>query len=471
MTNPHDARSFDLVVLGAGPAGTSGAGTAAAFGHRVALIEKEAQVGGAGINSGTMPSKTLRETSLALSGWRSRKLFGVDLSLRREATIGEFMHHEVQVTTGERDLVEKRLDALAVERFHGSASFVDAHTVRVARAHGEEQVLRGERILIATGSSPFRPPEFPFEHDQVHDSDELLHLKELPKRLAVIGAGVIGSEYACTFAAIGAEVHLVDGRDALLPFLDGEVARTLATAMAATGVHFHWQQKVTRCDVSKPGRVRLVLTNGELDCDGVLVCAGRSSNTADLNLAAAGLAPGKRGVIPVDAHYRTEVEHIYAAGDVIGAPGLAATSMEQARIAACRAFGITAKLDLAALQPIGIYTIPEVSMVGATEEALQKDGVDYLAGRARYGDNPRGRIIGDDVGFLKLLFRREDMRLLGVHVIGEQATEVVHSGLVAMLMEAGADLFNRACFNYPTLGDLYKYAAYDALMQRAKAIR
>jgi NAD(P) transhydrogenase len=283
----------------------------------------------------------------------------------------------------------------------------------------------------------------------------------------VIGAGVIGSEYACTFAAIGTEVHLVDGRDALLPFLDGEVSTVLATAMAAAGVRFHWQRQVVRCDTSDPARLRLSLDDGDvLDCDDVLVCSGRSGNTAALDLAAAGIAAGKRGVIPVDSSYRTKVEHVYAAGDVIGAPALAATSMEQARIAACHAFDITAKADLATLLPTGVYTIPEVSMVGATEEALRQQGIDYLAGRARYADHPRGRIIGDDTGFLKLLFRRDDMRLLGVHVIGEQATEVVHTGLVAMLTGSGADLFNRACFNYPTLGDLYKYATYDALMQR-----
>lgn len=460
------------MVLGGGPAGSCAAGTAALFGRRVALVEQEAQLGGAGINSGTVPSKTLRETALALSGVRSRRLFGVDLSLRREATVADFMHHEQRVTAGERRRVEQRLAALAVERFHGAASFVDAHTVRVERRDGPDLLVRGERIVIATGSSPFRPEEFPFDHARVHDSDQLLQMQTLPKRLAVIGAGVIGSEYACTFAAIGVEVHLVDGRDALLPFLDREVAGALEQAMIANGVRCHWQQQVTRCDVSEPNRVRVSLGDGTLlDCDDVLVCSGRSSNTSVLNLAAAGITPGKRGVIPVDANYRTEVAHIYAAGDVIGAPALAATSMEQARIAACHAFAITAKTELASLLPVGVYTIPEVSMVGATEAELQQQGVDYLVGRARYADNPRGRIIGDETSFLKLLFRREDMRLLGVHVIGEQATEVVHTGLVAMLTESGADLFNRACFNYPTLGDLYKYAAYDALLQRANVVQ
>jgi NAD(P) transhydrogenase len=462
--------AFDLIVVGGGPAGTAGAGTAAAFGHRVALVEQAPEVGGAGVISGTVPSKTLRETALALSGWRSRKLFGVDLSLRREATIADFTRHQQQVSAVESKRLASRLQTLAVERFHGTASFVDAHTVRVARQDAAEVLLRGEKILIATGSSPLRPPVFPFEDDRVHDSDELLHLSALPRRLVIIGAGVIGSEYACTFAAMGVDVHVVDGRDALLPFLDAEIASALTTAMAASGVKFLWKEQVVGCDVAHPDNVRLTLSSGAtLDCDGVLVCAGRSSNTADLNLAAAGLVRGKRGVINVDAHYCTEVDHIYAAGDVIGAPALAATSMEQARLAMCHAFDIAAKADLAALLPTGIYTIPEVSMVGETQEALKQQRVDFIVGRAHYADNPRGRIIGDATGLLKLLFRRDDMRLLGIHVIGEQATEVTHLGLLALLTESGADLFNRACFNYPTLGELYKYATYDALLQRELA--
>jgi NAD(P) transhydrogenase len=328
--------------------------------------------------------------------------------------------------------------------------------------------LSGERILVATGSSPWRPPEFPFEDERVHDSDELLQIKALPKRLVVIGAGVIGSEYACTFAAMNVEVHLVDGRDTLLPFLDSEVSRVLTEAMAGNGIRFHWQERAMHCDVSHLSEVRVTLTSGAiLACDGLLVCAGRSSNTRELGLATAGITPGKRGLVPVDAHYRSAVPHIYAAGDVVGPPALAATGMEQARIAMCHAFGITLKADLSSVLPTGIYTIPEASMVGETEESLKAKRVDYVAGRARYAENPRGRIVGDAAGFLKLLFRREDMRLLGAHVVGEQATEVVHIALMALLTESGADLFNRACFNYPTLGDLYKYATYDAILQRA----
>ncbi len=463
--------NFDLVVIGGGPAGTSGALAAGLLGKRVALIEQQALIGGAGINTGTIPSKTLRETALMLSGWRSRRLFGVDLSLRREATIADFMGHEQRVTQRERQRTEERLTQRKVARYNGTASFVDPHTVRIVRADGNEDLVRGEYVLIATGSSPLRPAEFPFEDPRVHDSNEILELQVVPKKLIVVGGGVIGSEYAGTFAALGTEVHLVDGRETLMPFLDAEISRGLTEAMSANGVRFHWKEKVVKCDASKSGDVLLTLSSGAtITGDGVLVCAGRSSNTAALDLAAAGLTPGKRGLVQVGAHYQsTEVPHIYGAGDVIGPPALAATGIEQARVAVFHAFGNSMKSELTPLLPTGIYTIPEASCVGDTETALVEKGIPYVVGRARYADIPRGDIIGDETGFLKLLFHRDDMRLLGVHVMGEHATELVHIGLMAMMSNATAELFNRACFNYPTLGDLYKYATYDALLQARNA--
>lgn len=460
------SQEFDLVVIGGGPAGASAASASGFLGKRAALVEMAGLLGGAGINTGTIPSKTLRETALVLSGWRSRRLFGVDLSLQRETTIGDLMSHEKTVTAGERARLQQQLERRGVTRFRGAASFLDPHAVRV-RGEDGETVLRGAKILIATGSSPLRPPEFPFDDDRVHDSDEILRLTEIPRKMVVIGGGVIGSEYAGTFAALGVEVHLVDGREVLMPFLDAEISAALAEAMAANGVKFHWGERVMACDASKPGDVVLSLSSGaSLSCDALLVCAGRQSNTSALNLAAAGITPGKRGLVPVNDHYQSEVPHIYAAGDVVGPPALAATGIEQARVAVSHAFGSGFKSDLATILPTGIYTIPEASMAGETEASLREKGVDFIAGRARYADLPRGEIIGDESGFLKLLFRRDDMRLLGVHVMGEQATELVHIGLVAMLAEAGAELFNRACFNYPTLGDLYKYASYDALAKR-----
>lgn len=457
------AQQFDLIVIGGGPAGISGANAAAIFGKRVALVEKLREVGGAGINTGTLPSKTLRETALALSGLRSRKLFGVDLSLRREATVADFMRHKANVAAHDRQRREKQLRAFHVKTFHGLASFVDPHTVRVE----PDLLLRGENILIATGSSPVRPPEFPFEHPRVHDSDEILEIGTLPKSLAVVGAGVVGAEYACIFAALGVEVHLIDGRDSLLGFLDREISENIERAMAAGGVRFVWKEKVTRCDAPSTGDVTLTLSSGAtLAATDVLVAAGRKSNTADLNLSAAGLTPGNRGLVKVDQHCRSEVPHIFAAGDVIGPPALAATGMEQARLAMCVACEVDYKDVVAPILPTGIYTIPEASMAGETEEALKAKGIEYVVGRARYADNPRGEIVGDDNGLLKLIFAREDMRLLGVHVVGEQATELVHIGLIAMMSGAGVELFNRTCFNYPTLGDLYKYAAYEAVLKR-----
>jgi NAD(P) transhydrogenase len=463
---------FDLIVIGAGPAGEKGANTAAIFGKRVAIIEKGHNVGGAVANTGTLPSKTLRETALALSGLKARNLHGVDLSLRREATVADFMHHERSVAAGERARILHNLRTLNIQLYKGTASFVDSHTIRVSddgeagQDVGEsERLLRADKILIATGSSPYRPPEFAFEDDRIHDSDEILKLDRLPKMLAVVGAGVIGSEYACTFAALGTKVEIFDGRDALLPFLDVEISNALEAAMQDLGVVFHWKEIVT-CEAPPEGQLLLTLSSGKtLKTDGVLIAAGRSSNTADLNLKAAGLTAGKRGLLTVNANFQTEVPNIYAAGDVIGFPALAATGMEQARVAMCHACGKPYKTEISNMVPTGIYTIPEVSTVGETEESLKTKGVDYVVGRARYDQNARGQIVGDRTGFLKLLFNSADMKVLGVHVIGEHASELLHIGLMAMLTDSGVELFNRACFNYPTLGDLYKYAAYDAMVK------
>jgi NAD(P) transhydrogenase len=479
--------AYDLIVIGSGPAGENGAAAASLFGKRVAMIEKNSVVGGASANTGTLPSKTLRETALAISGLRARDLYGVDLSLRREATVADFMFHERRVTANERKRVERNLARYGVVLYRGMASFDDPHTVRVTpQATGEavgaglstghasntdqagDVLLSGDRILIATGSSPVQPSGFPFKHPRVLDSDEILQLDRLPRSLAIVGAGVIGSEYASTFAALGTDVWVIDSREALMPFLDREISHALADAMnKKLGIEFIWEKRVIVCKAQAVGDITLEFNTGDRLCvDAVLVAAGRASNTAALNLAAAGIEVGPKGRLSVDAHYRTSVPHIYAAGDVIGFPALASTSMEQARIAICHAFGQGYKTTLAPLLPTGIYTIPEVSMIGSTEEQLKLQGTDYVVGRASYNQCARGEIIGDQTGFLKLLFRRDDMKLLGVHIIGELASEVVHIGVVAMLSDSTAELFNRSCFNFPTLGDLYKIATYDAMIKR-----
>ena len=466
-----DAQQFDLVVIGAGPSGCAAANTAALLGKKVAVVEKNADVGGAAINTGTIPSKTLRETALAFSGMKARALYGVDLSLRRDCTVDDFLKHERQVRSVEAAQSRHLLDRFGVAIIQGCGTFADANTVKVTQAAvpGGCTLLSAEKIVIAIGSAPSRSAQFPFEHNRVHDSDELLYITQMPRSLAVIGAGVIGSEYACMFATLGTRVHLIDGRDALLPFLDPDITKALSAAMEAQGVVFHWKENVTLCRAPRVGEIELTLSSGtEVVVDHLLVCAGRTSPTAALNPAAAGIGLSSRGLIPVDEFYRTSVPHIYAVGDVIGFPALASTSYEQGRVAASHACGSTMKTNLTKVLPTGIYTIPEVSTAGLTEPQVIEKGIEYVVGRAEYAHNPRGQIIGDKTGFLKLIFAQADMKLLGVHVIGELATEMVHIGLIAMMTGGAAEVFMNTCFNYPTLGDLYKLATTDALLKRNK---
>ena len=465
---------YDLLVIGSGPAGEKAATTASLLGHRVALIEKDPYVGGASTNTGTLPSKTFRETSVALSGWKTRSLFGMDvnLSLHRKATLQDFMYHEEEVKTAERSRVRQVLDHWKVDYIEGTASFVDPHTLNVIGKDGPRQ-LSGDFILLATGSSPVHPAMFNFQSPLIHDSDEILSIESLPERIAVVGAGVIGSEYACTFAALGVETHLIDGRDVLMSFLDREISSALTTEFERLGIRFHRPVKVTGCTVQENGKgIQLVCDPGpNLDVDQVLIAAGRCSNVEKLNLPAAGLTPGARGLITVDETYRTSVPHIFAAGDIIGYPALAATSAEQGRIAIHHAFGEACKLKLTTVLPTGIYTIPEVSMIGETEEALKGKNIPFVTGHGYYKQTVRGQIIGDRTGFLKLIFTADaEMKLLGAHCIGEIASEVIHTGLLAMVTGAGRDLFEASCFNYPTLGDLYKLATFDAVckMQNCK---
>jgi NAD(P) transhydrogenase len=482
----HEPKTYDLIVIGGGPAGLNGVTTACILGKSVALVDRHHELGGAGANTGTVPSKTLRETAVALSGLRSRDLYGVDLSIRRAATVGDFLRHERTVKSGLNAMFAQQLDAFHAEVFFGDASFVDPHTVRVrtiprsqaqdqhkadAASDNGELSIRGENILIATGSSPVRPSIFPFGPG-VYDSDTLLDLVNLPKTMAVVGAGTIGSEYACTFAALGTTVHLIDSHDVLMSFLDSEISRALVTEMERNGIVFHWKERAVSCTTNgpavpgNPGQFTLKLSSGqELTVDEVLVSVGRHSNTESLNLPAAGVKVGDHGLIPVDSSFQTNVPHVYAAGDVIGFPALASTSMEQARRAVRHAFGLGVYTGTPQLLPHGIWTIPEIGMVGETEDSLKAKGIAYVVGRASYADNARGRICGDTHGFLKLLFRLPDLELLGAHIMGEQATDVVHIGMMAILAHAGAKMFDETCFNLPTLGALYKMAAFDAMLR------
>jgi NAD(P) transhydrogenase len=441
-------------------------------------VDNRGELGGGSIAAGTVPSKTLRETALALSGLKARQLNGVDLSVNPEVKVADFLRHEQNIKSAFHAMISQAANPHRPDLYSGTAAFVDPHTIRVQRGKnrplrmqatptGAELLLQGEKILIATGSSPIRPPLFPFGSPEVYDSDTILQMKFLPERLAVVGAGVIGSEYACTFAAFGVRVELVDAHDGLLPILDREVSHALRASMQRSGVVFHWNAQVEDCRARGSAGVRLYLVSkSAVNVDAVLVAVGRKSSTENLNLAAAGVGLGDRGVIFVNDHLRTNVPHIYAAGDVIGLLKLASTSLEQGRRAARHALGLPVADAASGLLPFGLYTLPEVGMVGQTEEQLRAQGVGYVVGRADYWNNPRGRLIGEKEGFLKLLFRREDMRLVGAHLLGEQAVEIIHVGLMAMQSAGTAETLAETCFIAPSLGGLYQSAARDAL-QRA----
>lgn len=460
------ADNYDLVVIGSGPAGEQGAVHAARLGKRVVVVEKEPVPGGTAANTGTLPSKTLRETALYLSGYRARGLFGVETVLKREATVTDFLFRERHVKETERARINRNLGDHGVERIQGRGSLLDAHTVLVRSESLPDRQLSAGTILIATGSSPHRPPLYPFDDPRVHDSDELLDITRLPTAMVVVGAGVVGCEYACMFAALGIPVTLVDPKPDLLSFLDTEFSVLLRERMTSLGVRMRLGHTVESIQVPHDSTepIRLTLAGGEvLAVDQVLVAAGRSANTAGLGLEQVGVKLGKRGQVEVSPTYQTAVPHIYAVGDVVGFPALASTAMEQARVAVLHAFGQIQ--TIAPVLPYGIYTIPEVSTAGETEQSLLAKGIPYVCGRAWYLTNPRGQIIGEERGRLKLLFHRESLKLLGVHVLGEQASELVHIGLVALVAGAGTQLFVETCFNYPTLSETYKTATYDALEQ------
>src|SRR2546426_2573931 len=463
---------YDLVVIGAGPAGEKGAAQAAYFDKRVALIESAAHPGGAGINTGTVPSKTLRETAIFFSGLGARGLYGVDYQIKSNLTVPDFMYREQEVVRALREVVHQNIERHRIDFVYSRASFDDPHTIRVTHEGRLDRVLHGDIILIGTGSVPTRPRDVPFDDPRVHDSDDILQLDRLPKTMAVIGAGVIGCEYSTIFAALGIKVALIDGRERLLGFLDAEVADRLRLQMQFLGVDVRLQEGVTGY-VPQADGVRLELKNGgSILVDQVLVAAGRVANVRGLGLEKAGLAVNERGLLTVNERYQTAVSHIYAAGDVIGFPALASTSMEQGRVAMVHAFDLKYKTRGAPIFPLAVYTIPEVGMVGETEESCRQKGIDYCVGRALYRTNARGQITGDLGGQVKLVFRYPDKTLLGIHVIGENASELVHVGLMVLLAGGTIDTFINAVFNYPSLGDTYKYAAYDglgAMQQRAKA--
>jgi NAD(P) transhydrogenase len=455
---------FDLVVIGAGPAGERGAAQAAYFGKRVAIVERQPEPGGAAVHTGTLPSKTLREAGLFLSGYRQRDMYGVNVHLDPDLTVARLLRRKDVVEREETERIHANLDRHTVELIGGDGRLTGPNTVAVGHPDGE-RLLEAEFVLLVTGSSPHWPDGIPRDDRDVHDADGILRIDHLPSTLVVIGAGVIGCEYACMFAALGVEVHLIDPRPALLPFLDAEMGERLASAMGVLGVHLHLERRldqVARVD----GALVTAMTDGaEIEADTVLVASGRSGNTAGLGLDDVGVEVDRRGYVVVDEDFRTAVPSIYAAGDVVGFPALASVSMEQARVAVCHAFGFMYKRQVAELYPYGVYTIPEVSCVGLSEDEAVRRGIDTVVGRARFADNVRGEIVGDRDGMVKLVFDRANRRLMGCHVIGERASELVHVGQAVITLGGTVDTFIEMVFNHPTLGETFKYAAYDALGQ------
>jgi NAD(P) transhydrogenase len=455
---------YDLVVIGVGPAGEKGAAQAAYFGKRVACIERAEQPGGAGVHTGTLPSKTLRETALFLSGFRQRELYGLSVELKAEAAVPRLLSRKDAVRDLEVARIRWNLERHRVPILHGAARFVDPHTVELTGDGGGARHVTSEVFLVATGSKPHHPPGIPFDDEDVDDSDTILQIDHLPKTLLVVGGGVIGCEYASMFAALRVHVTLVEGRPRLLPFLDAEIGDRLRGAMHALGVDFHLGQTTTNIRRIEGRGIVTTLTSGlEIASEKVLASSGRSGCTQGLGLEAIGVEVDKRGGVQVDGDYRTSVPSVYAAGDVIGFPALASTSMEQARVAVCHAFGFTYKRQVSQLLPFGIYTIPEVSSLGLSEEDAVQKGLDYVVGRAFYRDNARGKIVGDKDGVIKLVVERLTKKLLGCHIIGERASELLHIGQSVMLLGGTIDAFIEMVFNYPTLSEMFKYAAYDAL--------
>jgi len=453
---------YDLIVIGSGPGGQKAAIAGAKLGKRVAIIDKQEMVGGVCVNTGTIPSKTLREAVLYLTGMSQRELYGASYRVKQDITISDLMARTQHVIGREVQVVRAQLHRNGIDLLNGFGRFVDPHTVAVEGSHrGDRTTISGEYVVIATGTTPARPSVVDFDEERILDSDEVFALTEIPSSLVVVGAGVIGIEYASMFAALGTRVTVVEQRERMLDFCDPEIVESLKFHLRDLAVTFRFGEKVVNVQVSEGGTVTQLASGKRIPAAAVMYSAGRQGTTEQLDLAAAGLEADNRGRLSVDEHYRTPVEHIYAVGDVIGFPALAATSMDQGRLAAYHAFGEPVH-ELTALQPIGIYTIPEISYCGATEAELTSSAVPYEVGISRYRELARGQIVGDAYGMLKLLVSTVDRKILGVHVFGTGATDLVHIGQAVMGCGGTVDYLVDTVFNYPTLSEAYKVAALDA---------
>lgn len=456
------AHHYDLVVIGSGPAGQKGAIAASKLGKQVAIIDREAMIGGVCLHTGTIPSKTLREAILYLTGLRQRAFYGEGYKLKQQISVSDLASRVRSVRTREKEVINHQLSRNGVATIHGAARFVDAHSLE-ADNNGDITRLTADHVLIACGTRPAHAPDIPFEGKRILDADQLGSVERIPRDLIVVGAGVIGLEYASMLAALGVKVTVIEQRPGLLEFADQEILEALCFYLRRQGVVFRLGEKVTGVQIDSDGLVHARMESGKrVHAEGLLYAVGRQANTDLLNIAAAGVAVDSRGRVQVDDFFQTTVPSIYAAGDCIGFPSLASTSMEQGRLAVHHMF-LGAQASKPSLFPYGIYTIPEISMVGKTERELTEAKTPYEVGVARYDEVAKGQIAGDATGMLKLLFDPESLKLLGVHAIGEGATENIHIGQTVMTFDGTIEFFRDSVFNYPTFAEAYKVAALNGL--------
>ena len=467
VTPEHD--HFDLVVIGAGPAGEKGAAQAAYFGKRVCIVERAPRPGGAMVNTGTIPSKTLRETALYCSGFRQRGLYGFDLRVKSGITLADFMQRERSVIETEWELIAENIERHRIATVQGTARFVDARTLEVVRYGVAPRRLTADVFLVATGARPAPPHGFALDGEVIVDSESLLTIQRIPSSMIVVGGGVVGCEYACMFAALGVRVTVINERGRLVSHLDPDVSDALRRSMTARlGVTVYGHAEIGAVEI-EGRRVAVTLGDGTvIAADLLLVATGRVGNVAGLGLEAIGVRTDARSFVQVDTNYRSALPHVYAAGDVIGFPALASSSMEQARVAVCHAFELRYKRAVSSILPYTVWTIPEIATVGESEESLLARDVRFEVGRASFRTNARGQMIGDVDGFVKLLFEPQTQRVLGVTIVGEGACELIHVGMTVIALEGTLDFFIQAAFGFPSLGEVYKYAAYDGLQQRQR---
>ena len=460
--------TYDLVVIGSGPSGQRAAVSAVKKGKRVALVEMRSVVGGVCINTGTIPSKTMREAVLHLSGYTYRSIYGMNYRVKEKITMSDLAFRVQHVIKTEVDVTEAQLSRNGVDVLNGVASFVDANTVRIDGTRGTN-TFHADKVVIGVGTKPAGNPKVPINGKTIINSDQVLELTDLPKTLIVVGGGVIGVEYTCMFAALGVRVTLIEKRPKLLEFADQEIIEALSYHLRDSRVTMRLAEEVESVEEGSSGGVVANLESKKrISGDALLYAVGRQGNIDELNLPAAGIEADSRGRIPVDKDFRTKVPHIFAVGDVIGFPSLASVSMEQGRIAVARAYGDENEQSNPGFYPYGIYTIPEISFIGKTEEQLTEEDVPYEVGVAYYREIARGQIRGDTTGRLKLIFHRETREILGVHIIGEGAAELVHIGQAVMALNGKVDYFIDSVFNYPTLAECYKAAAFNGVNRLAR---